>query len=112
LNIVTRDSLQALVDNERTRKDAIGRALVILLKNQTQSEATSNNTTDHNGVGFAPMDAYSGSLTAKTYIKTKTLRDWQIEKWYKKGKTGYSRIVKYWRQIDVAAQQKQQQLVA
>ena len=107
--LVTRDSLRdMLAQAERNADDnrkavIIGRALIVVFKNQERSEQSSNSTSLHNGVGFAPMDAFGGSLTAKSFIKNKTLLPWQVAKWMKIGKSGYPRICKYHSQLNAAA---------
>ena len=65
--IVTRESLQALLDREEIRTQVIGRALVVLLKRQTDAEQKQNVTTVHNMRGFMPCDARQGSISAKTF---------------------------------------------
>lgn len=81
--IVTKESLHELLAtaNPEKRIHIIGRALVALFERQTASEQSTNDTHLHNGAGFNSADATSGSLTAKYYLKHKTLLDWQMEKW-------------------------------
>lgn len=108
-HIVTRDSLQAMLDRDDRQfvTNVVGRALVGLLERQTADEARANTTNVHNGIGFTGADGRSGVLTAKSYIKNGTLQDWQVDRWLKKSeKTGYSRLTKYWKQLDEIAQQK------
>lgn len=108
MNIVTRDSLQKMLDNDNPQYVAkvIGRALVALLKNQTEDERATNLTNENNGVGFTGVDARSATLTAKSFMKKGTLEDWQIEKWTRKGKNGYSRLTKYHKQLNIIAMNK------
>ena len=103
--LVTRDSIQALLDsdNEVFVATVIGRGLVGLLRRQTEDEQVSNVTNRDNGIGFTGADAYSGSLTAKFWQKHGNLLDWQIAKWTKKGKNGYSRLCKYHKQLNEIA---------
>ena len=103
--IVTRTSLQAMLNNDSPEYVAqvIGRALVILFKNQTRDEQSMNATNQDNGIGFTGADAHSGSITAKYYIKHKTLMDWQVARWLKHGTRGYSRLAKYHKQLNMAA---------
>ena len=102
-SIVTKSRLDALLNkNEKCRIDTIGRALVILLKNQTTDEQKANTTTHSNDIGFAGCDARTGSITAKYYIKHNTLLPWQVEMWMKDWR-GAPRISKYWRQLNTAA---------
>jgi len=85
----------------------VGRALVALLKRQTNEEQNSNDTREENGIGFSGADARSGSLTAKSFIKYKgRLLDWQLDKWTKATRNGYPRISKYHRQLNEIALEK------
>lgn len=103
--IVTRESLQNLLDREDHEFVAkvVGRALVSLMQNQTEAEKMSNATSVDNGIGFTGADAYSATLTAKSFMKKGTLADWQVAKWTKKGKSGFSRLTKYHRQLNEIA---------
>lgn len=83
----------------------IGRALVVMFNRQIDDEKSSNVTRHDNNIGFTPADAMSGSITAKYYLKHKTLLDWQIEKWTKDFR-GAPRITKYWRQLNEEANRK------
>lgn len=84
----------------------VGRALVVLFNNQTTAEKQVNTTNEDNGVGFTGADAYSGTLTAKSFLKRGTLQPWQVEKWTKRNRKGTMRLSKYWRQLDAAAKAK------
>lgn len=106
MSIVTKNSLTTLVLGPKG-VEAVGRALVVLFKNQTSTEQRQNTTNVFNNVGFTGADAHSGSLTAKYFLAHKTLQPWMYEQWVKVGKSGYPRISKYWRQLDAAAQAKQ-----
>jgi len=92
--IVTRESIQTMLENQDPLfvTAVVGKALVVLLNNQTREEAASNVTNKHNGVGFTGADAFTGSVTAKYFLKHKTLLDWQVAKWTKPGKKGYARL--------------------
>lgn len=108
--VIDRDWVQNQLD---TRKgDAlvqfIGRALVVIFKNQTESERMANTVSVDNGVGFASMDGRSGGLTAKYFLKHKTLLSWQVDMWTKKGSRGFARLAKYHAQLAVAADQARQ----
>jgi len=106
--LVTKDSLQRLLDDPNPKKveATVGRALYALLQNQTRDEQSSNETKVHNGIGFTGADAKSGSLTAKSWKKNGYLAAWQVERWLKKGDTGYSRLTKYHRQLNDIAIKK------
>ena len=105
MKLVTRESLQTMLEREDQDYVAavIGRALVVLLRNQTREEAADNVTNQHNGIGFTGADAHSGCITAKYFIKHKKLLDWQIARWTKPGGKGYARLAKYHKQLNDAA---------
>ncbi len=105
--LVTRETIVQLLQNEKIKGDVVGRALVILLKRQTQEESAVNATKEENDVGFASNDARHGSISAKSYIKYGKLFDNQLEYWTKTMANGYPRIAKYHRQLNEAAVQKQ-----
>ena len=111
MTIVTKDSLQTMLDSDNKTfvMHVVGRALVVLFKNQTANEQTANTVSVDNGVGFTHADGRSGCISAKTYIGKKHLQDWQVEMWTKKNDKGYSRIAKYWSQLNTAAEQKKGQ---
>lgn len=111
--IVTKDSLQQMLNNPNPAYviAVIGRALVVLFNNQTRDEQSLNQTTNDNGIGFCGADARSGSITAKYFIKHKTLLPWQVELWTKVGSTGYSRLCKYHAQLNAAAAERQEKEV-
>ena len=107
-HIVTKESLQAMIQKATPdmQKQIVGRALVVLFERQTEHEKSSNTTNVDNGVGFTGADGKSGVISAKTFLKNKTLLDWQLERWLKVQKSGHYRITKYWKQLDDAAQKK------
>lgn len=106
--IITKDILQRMINeaSPERKKKIVGRALVIVFNNQTRDERAVDHTMVHNGIGFTGADAHSGSLTAKSYLRHNTLQDWQLERWIKPDRTGYSRICKYHSQINQAAIKK------
>lgn len=107
-SLVTRESLIDLVTRgNEVSKEAVGRALVHLFNRQTKDEQITNDTRKHNEMGFTPQDARSGSITAKYFIKHRTLLDWQYEKWIESNAKGIPRIAKYWRQLNEVANEKQ-----
>lgn len=103
--VVTRDSLRTMLENPNRKyvEAVVGRALVALLDRQTADEQASADTRVVNGIGFTGADAYSGTLTAKSYRARKALVDWQLEKWTKPAKNGYPRLCKYARQLNEIA---------
>jgi hypothetical protein len=105
MSIVTRATLMDLLKDEKKRPHVIGRALVALFEHQTRTEQAANHTQVHNYVGFSSSDARDGSITAKYYLKHKTLLPWQIDNWMKDFR-GFPRITKYVRQLNAAAEAK------
>ena len=110
--LVTKSGLQNMIENAEPHKRAqiIGRACVVLFNRQTEDEQNTDQTRHDNMRGFTSGDAKSGSLTAKSFLKHRDLRDWQVERWTKKNVKGTMRIAKYWRQLNEAAIAKQKRL--
>lgn len=106
--LVTKESLINLLKNDDPKfvGDVVGRALVAIFKRQTEAEQNVSATVEHNGVGFTGADAFSGSITAKTYIKNRSLQEWQIAKWTKENKNGVPRLAKYHAQLNEVAIEK------
>jgi len=106
--IITKDTLQAMLNgsDKAFKIRLVGRALTVLMNNQTEAEKHENQTKELNGVGFTAPDAKSGTLTAKSFLRNKTLADWQLDLWVKPDHTGYSKICKYHSQLNVAARVK------
>lgn len=96
----------------RTSDVAVARALVILFRNQTAHEQASNTTNVLNAKGFTASDAHWGSIHAKTVLRDGKLRDYQLVYWRKPGRNGKMRIARYWRQLLIAADEKQQRILA
>lgn len=111
--IVTKQSLNVMLNQADAAKriQIIGRALVALFERQTQAEQSSDTTQNQNGIGFASCDARSGSLTAKSFLKNKTLAAWQVERWMAPQKDGFPRICKYVKQLDEIAEAKARKVV-
>lgn len=103
--LVTRESIQMMLDNGNPDYVArvVGRALVRLFDRQTQAEQASNATNEDNGIGFAGCDAHAGTLSAKYFLKHKTLQPWQVERWTKIGSTGFAHLCRYHRQLNEVA---------
>jgi hypothetical protein len=107
--IVTRESLQKMLDNpnEKYVAQVVGKALVVLFNNQTADEKLANTTNKDNGIGFTGADGHSGCIGAKSFIKNKSLLDWQVAMWTKRSPTtGFSRLTKYHKQLNEAARAK------
>ncbi len=85
----------------------VGRALVGIFRRQTDHEKATNTTKVHNNIGFTGADAYSGSMSAKSFMERGTLMDWQVERWIKPNKRGVPRIAKYHAQLnDIAVNRR------
>jgi len=99
---VTAESIKAMLENSNPAyvQAVIGRALVVIFNNQTTDEQDDNSTNKSNGIGFTGADAYSGSLTAKFYLKHKRLEDWMVDKWAKPNRKGVPRLAKYHGQLN------------
>lgn len=106
--LVTRASLTELLNGSNPAKvqAVVGRALVILLKNQTADEQVMNATTEDNGIGFTGADARAGSITAKYWIKNQRLEDWMVDNWTRHNVNGVARLAKYHGQLNTAAMAK------
>lgn len=106
--LVTRESLTELLSSNNPAKvqAVIGRALVVLLNNQTRDEQVMNTTNEDNGIGFTGADARAGSITAKFYIKNKRLEDWMVDNWTRGNINGVARLAKYHKQLNAAAEAK------
>ena len=107
-HIVTKQSLLKLIETADFAKRAqiVGRACVVLFNQQLEDEKSSNKAKTTNYRGFTMADARQGSITAKYFLKHKQLLDWQVTLWLKTDVRGTPRIVKYWKQLDRAAQAK------
>ncbi len=105
MKIVDRNVLIEMLKDEAKRPHVIGRALVVLFNRQTEAEKVANTTQLDNTIGFSGADAKDGTITAKYYLKHKTLLPWQIDNWMKDFR-GFPRICKYHRQLNEAANLK------
>jgi len=98
--------IQILESNDRYLiEQYIGRALVALFNRQVEDEKKVNHTRHENSLGFSSADAKDGSITAKYFIKHRSLQDWQIQNWTRDFR-GSPRISKYSRQLNEIAEQK------
>ena len=86
-----------------TNDKSIGRALIVLLKNQTPDEVSSMDTKHVNGKGFNAAHAKVGTSMA-VYAKNRNgyLTQRQIDYWRKKDTKGNMRIGIYWKQLQNA----------
>lgn len=100
---LTRENIVALL--ERNDK-AVGRALLVLLRNQTFDEQQSEDTKHQNGKGFASCDAFVGTRAARQFQERGYLSPKQVAYWRIKDARGNSRIGKYWKQLVKAAEER------
>ena len=108
MSIVTKQSIDTMLNSENQTyvQTVIGRGLVVIFRNQTMDEQLAGTTQHANGEGFTGADAFSGSMAAKYWLKHHRLEDWMIDAWCRKAANGYSRLAKYHRQLNVAAERK------
>jgi hypothetical protein len=105
--MVTKAELTQLITRgDSVAMHAVGRALVHLLRRQTQEEARDNITRNLNNKGFTPADARFGSIHAKYYIKHGYLQHWQVNYWLQPNAKGSLRLAKYHRQLAEEAAKK------
>lgn len=106
--LVTRESLQALLDNADPKKVmvVVARALCALYERQTMDEQSCERTIEHNGVGFSGIDGEFASSLVVFYKKHGYLSSKQIAPWVKKGSNGFSRLTKYAKQLNEIAVEK------
>jgi hypothetical protein len=101
--MVTKEVIVSLLE---TNDRAIGRALLVLLSNQTATEVALETTNVNNGKGFTGFEGKIGTSMAKFYQKHGYLSPKQIAYWRKRDRRGHMRIGKYWKQLLVAAEAK------
>lgn len=111
MTIVSKDGFQQMLDKAEANDPhllvhILGRALVVLFKRQTASERQVNTVSVDNGIGFTGADGRSGCIGAKYYIKHGSLQDWVVDKWLARNAKGVSRIVKYHKQLNEAAEER------
>lgn len=112
MSYVTKSSLIAMLSDPAKRPHVIGRALVVLLDRQTDSEKATLSTKVTNNRGFTHADAYWGTIVAKSYRKTGTLSEKAVAAWMKLDSKGTPKIAKYWNQLDQAAAEKAAKLAS
>ena len=102
--MLTKDQVVALL---KTNDKAVGRALLVINRNQTASEQASEATINRNGEGFRPCHAKMGTSMANFFQRRGYLSPKQIAYWRKEMACGNMRLAVYWRQLSVAAEAKQ-----
>src|ERR1700760_1748119 len=109
---ITKETIQALLlRNDTVGMHAVGRALMVLHRNQTTDEQQVQATKHLNLRGFTPSDARRGSSMAEWYKSNGFLTQKQLAYWVKPARTaaGRVRITKYWAQLLKAAEEKAKQ---
>lgn len=106
---VTKEQIvEVLARKDTVGMHAVGRALVHLFNRQTSYEQAAECTSEHNGVGFTGVDGEIGASMAKFYKSRGFLSPKQVAVWQKPhGKTGATKISKYWGQIMEEAYKKE-----
>lgn len=106
--IVSKGDISRYINTKTPEQVAqyVGRALVVLFNNQERDEQRDNDVRHRNDIGFAACDGKRGCLGAKSYLKNRTLAEWQVEQWTRPDKKGYPYIAKYHRQLNEAALKK------
>lgn len=105
--MLTKPQILAYLSDPKYGPHAIGKALVVLLKNQTSAEQASETTINRNGEGFRPCHARMGTSMAEFYRRVGFLTPKQIDYWRRPMKDGNMKIGVYWRQLAEAAEVKQ-----
>lgn len=100
---LTKENIVRLLE---TNDKAVGRALMVLKRNQTLDEQNSRTTKNHNGKGFRPAHAYMGTEMAVFFETKGYLSPKQVAYWRQRDKRGNMRIGIYWRQLIEAAKEK------
>lgn len=103
----TKDAIQTLLmRTDDVGMHAVGRAIVALDNEQTESERQTKEVLRNNQKGFTPADAYMGTSMAAWYTENKFLSKKQLEYWRKPNAQGIPRICKYWKQLQKIAMEK------
>lgn len=100
----TKQDVIDLFNDRRLAPRAVGRALVVLYKNQTTEEQRKKDTIEQNNKGFSSCHADVGTTCAEYFLKYNHLQSWMVNFWLgKPTPTSQKRIVKYHRQLILAA---------
>jgi len=107
--MLTKDAILAvLTRQDEVGKRAVGRALLVLLRNQTADEQQTQSTRHNNQMGFTKSDAKKGTGMATYFQRFSRLSDAQVNYWRQVTPSGRMRIGKYWKQLAIAAEEKAQ----
>jgi hypothetical protein len=87
---------------------AVGRALIVILANQTTDEVQAMDTKHHNGKGFnAPHARMGTSMGLQAKNRNGCLSPKQVDYWRVRDRKGNMRIGIYWKQLLEAIKEKQ-----
>jgi hypothetical protein len=92
----TRESIVALLDRS---DEAVERALLRILRNQTSDEQASERAAHRNGVGFGSFDAEIFTSFAFQVQSGRHLSPRQLAICRKRDSNGTMKLGKYWRQL-------------
>lgn len=111
--MLTKSQIENIFSNEdvNIRMKAVGHALMVIFRNQTYYEKINEDSKLHNRIGFNSSDAKRGCGMAKFYAKTGFLTEKQVNYWLTPTATRSSRIIKYWKQLAIAAEIKKKEKV-
>lgn len=110
--IVTKESIYNTISKARKAKrfdfivQYVGKALVVLYRNQEPDEKASRTANIQNGVGFNKFDSDKGTRAAQRFLNTGTLPLAEVNYWCKLDKTNYPKIARYHKQLNDAAYRK------
>ena len=104
---ITKSRLMWMID-QHGANFIIGRALLAIYNQQTQSEQNSTHTHFENGRGFSKPDARVGSIGARMFKAHGTISEWMEKHWLKptKARGNFPRICKYAAQLNDIANEK------
>lgn len=106
---ITKESLAELVRCNPYK--VIVRILQVVHRNQTETEKSLRACRVVNGVGFSKPDARLGTECIDLIAKYRTLPKTHLSIWLLPDKSGYPRIVKYWKQVEQSRKEKLSRLI-
>ena len=111
--IITRKSLQTLLDNSTTDQliPLIGKAVTILHNLQRQMDNAVGTDSEFNGVGFINRDRTLGRQTAEYFKRNKFIGNNILNRWLRLDGANWSRLSKYHAQLNIFAIRQAQQAI-
>ena len=98
---------EKIINLLETNDLAVGRALIVILANQTADEVQSMDTKHHNGKGFnAPHARMGTSMGLQAKARKGYLSEKQVAYWRARDRKGNMRIGIYWKQLLNVIEQK------